>query len=274
MNRALARGGGPDSGITMARDVASMLDEIAGDVARLAAPADGVRPVLLPAYGAARGGPNLTALVALMLKRFGVAVLVHGRPDGPAPGRAGVTAAEVLRELGASPAATLADAQAQLARESLAFVPVDLVAPRLARRLRANGEDGPVADEAFPVAQLLDPFGGAGFRVVCAAGPDAARAMRDFLAATRADALLVENAAGDPYPDATHPRLEAFVAGIGSAILDDTGGDATAVPPAADLAATVAWTRAALEGSVPVPDAVVAEIGACLDGARRPAVRR
>jgi hypothetical protein len=108
----------------MARDVASMLEEVAADMARLVAPPDRPRPVVLPAYGAMRAGPNLTALVALMLKRFGVAVLIHGRTDGAAGGAPGVTTAEVLRELSIAPAATLAEAQAQLARESFAFVPV------------------------------------------------------------------------------------------------------------------------------------------------------
>jgi anthranilate phosphoribosyltransferase len=254
----------------MARGMASMPGGLTGDLARLAPPADRMRPVLLPAYGVARGEPNLTALVALMLKRFGASVLVHGRTDGAADAR-GATTAQVLEALSVPLATTIAEAQTQFGRESFAFVPVDVLAPRLARRLREERDADRVAFEA---AQLLDPFGGAGFRVVCAPGPRARDALCEQLAASRADALLVENASGEPFPDTGRPRLEAFADGVASVVWDDArASGATGLPPA-DVPATAAWIRAALEGSVPVPDAVVAEIGACLDGARRLGARR
>ena len=69
-------------------------------LARLAAPAGNLRPVVLPSYNGARRMPNLTALLALLLKRYGIPVLLHGMVgDDVAFGR--VTTAAILWELGA-----------------------------------------------------------------------------------------------------------------------------------------------------------------------------
>ena len=61
------------------------VDELTGfmtaidrQLARLASPPGALRPVLLPCYNGARRLPNLTPLVALLPKRYGVPVLLHG----------------------------------------------------------------------------------------------------------------------------------------------------------------------------------------------------
>jgi len=41
-------------------------------------PAGRARPVVIPSYNGARRGANLTPLLALLLRRHGVPVLVHG----------------------------------------------------------------------------------------------------------------------------------------------------------------------------------------------------
>jgi len=126
-------------------------DALAPHVARLHAPVDAPRPVVLPTYNGARKAANLTALVALMLRQFGVPVLLHGLgEDGDADADADddtnagetpadadaaashsgatladaafgrVTTLAVLRELGYAPATSVAHAQSQLARERIA----------------------------------------------------------------------------------------------------------------------------------------------------------
>lgn len=69
------------------------------------------RPVLMPAYGAARSHPNLAPLLALSLQRLGIPVLAHGALSG----EGGVSSAYLFRELGVMPVASLAQAQQVLA---------------------------------------------------------------------------------------------------------------------------------------------------------------
>jgi anthranilate phosphoribosyltransferase len=244
------------------------LDAHAG---RLAPPPDRPRPVVLPAYGATRRQRNLTALVALLLKRYGVAVLVHGMPadERSAASTVGgpVTTAEVLRELDVLPAASLADAQARLRREGIAFAPTEVLAPGLARLVRA---DAPAQGEGIAVwlARLVDPFAGDGYRVICAARPDVTAALRGYLAATRADALLVGNTEGEPFAESAGTRIEPFVAGVASAEADERPDDSAALPPL-PAAATAAWIEEVQAGALPVPAPVLAQLGACLAGVRR-----
>lgn len=59
----------------------------------LSAPKAALRPVVLPTHAGTQAQPNLLALLALALPRFGVPVLIHGALHGD--GR--VTTAHILR---------------------------------------------------------------------------------------------------------------------------------------------------------------------------------
>ena len=65
----------------------------------LQCPPGRLRPVVIPSYNGARKGVNLTPLLALLLKRYGIPVLVHGLIEGY--GR--VTSAQIFREFGLMP---------------------------------------------------------------------------------------------------------------------------------------------------------------------------
>ena len=41
------------------------------------------RPIVIPTYNGARKGANLTALLALLLQRFGIPVVIHGITESP-----------------------------------------------------------------------------------------------------------------------------------------------------------------------------------------------
>ena len=151
--------------------------------ARLEDPSEGPRPVLLPTYHGTWRHANLTALVALLLQRYEIPVLVHGlgRVDvgsgrrrsrrrcgaGDASQRPVMTA-DVLWELGVEPATSLADAQARLRYDNIAYVPSALLAPGLARLFTPPTRDS-LPTVAHSVALLIDPFGGDGYRVIGAA---------------------------------------------------------------------------------------------------------
>src|SRR4030066_153611 len=78
------------------------------------------------------------ALLALLLKSFGIPVLVHGVLEGGG----GTAAAYVLRELGVMPCGTTAQVNAKLLEEGIAFAPVALLSPGLAALLALRARLG------------------------------------------------------------------------------------------------------------------------------------
>jgi anthranilate phosphoribosyltransferase len=252
------------------------VDELTGfmtaidrQLARLAPPPGALRPVLLPCYNGARRLPNLTSLVALLLKRYGVPVLLHGMiEDGAGFGR--VTTAAILWELGIEPATSIADAEARVARDGIAYVPTALLSPPLATLLALRQRMG-VRSVAHTLAKLLDPFDGAGFRVVAVTHPDYIARMHDFLVATGANALLMRGTEGEPFANPRRqPRIEAFEDGTPSVLFEaETVASPADLPAMIDASTTAAWISAAVAGEVAIPQPIVNQLACCLQGARR-----
>ncbi len=240
-------------------------------VACLDAPANRPRPVVLPTYSGARRLPNLTALLALLLRRFGVPVLLHGTADtGGDVGR--VSTAAVLWELGIEPAASVAEAQQQLASEGIAYAPIELLAPGLAALLALRPRMG-LRSSAHTLAKLIDPFGGAGFRVVSVSYPDYLARMREFLAATCGDALLLRGTEGEPFANPRRqPRLNWFDGGVATVLFDAEVGALATLPPlpgAIDAPTTAAWIAAALAGEQPIPQPILNQLACCMHATRQ-----
>lgn len=251
-------------------ELAGFMASIERGLARLEPPVDGLRPVVLASYNGARKLPNLTALLALLLKRYGIPVLVHGMiDDGDTFGR--VTTAAILWELGVEPAASLADAEQRLARDGIAYVPTAVLSPALASLLALRQRMG-VRSLMHTLAKLVDPFGGAGFRVVAVTHPDYVARMQEFLAASHANALLMRGTEGEPFANPRRqPRLEMFEGGVASVLFDAESAAADpppALPAAIDAATTAAWIAAALAGEVAIPQPIVNQLACCLYGAR------
>ena len=273
-------------------------------IGRLEAAVDRPRPVVLPSYDGTCRQPNLTALLALLLKRYGVPVLVHGPsaelgsdstfcgkvesdrnsdpnsesdPNSdsrnfPFPVR--VTTGEVLWELGIEPASSLADAQARLLHDNIAYLPTGVLAPGLPQLLACRPLPG-VPSSAHSLAKLIDPFGGDGYRVVSVAHPNHLARIREFLAVTRANALLLHGTEGEPFANpCRQPLLEHFAAGAGTVCNEadpEMPTDMPQLPATRDAATTAAWIAQALSGEQPLPPPIVAQLGCCLIGARRQA---
>jgi anthranilate phosphoribosyltransferase len=119
------------------------------------------RPVSIPTYNGARKQPNLVPLLALLLAREGVPVLVHGVTEDP--GR--VTSAEIFTHLGIAHAQSLAEIEDGLAEHRLAFAPIDVLAPKLARLLALRRRMG-VRNSTHTLVKILQPFAPAGLRLV------------------------------------------------------------------------------------------------------------
>ena len=255
------------------------LDELLGFMsavddatARLASPHEALRPVVLPSYNGARRIPNLTALLALLLRRYQIPVLVHGMVDDDEHfGR--ITTAAVLWELGIEPAASIADAQVRLRREGIAYAPTPLLAPGLASLLALRRRLG-VRSTAHTLAKLIDPFGG-GFRVVPVTHPDYVARMHDYLAHSHANALLMRGTEGEPFASPRRqPRLELFEDGVADVVFEVEGVAPPALPATTDAPTTAAWITSVLAGEVPIPEPIVNQLACCLRGAKPPRASR
>jgi anthranilate phosphoribosyltransferase len=240
-------------------------------VARLEASLDRPRPVVLPAYGGTRRVPNLTALLALLLRRYGVPVLLHG--PGDTNGQFGrVTTAAVLWELGIEPVTSIDEARRRLAHDTIAYVPTSLLAPGLGELVALRRRMGP-REDLHSIVNLIEPFGGGGFRVIGVSREDDLQRIREFLAATRADALLLRGTEGEPFANPRRqPRLECFVEGTPTVFFEaeaDAPRALPALPRAPDAATAAAWIAAALAGEQPVPPPIVNQLACCLLATRR-----
>ena len=262
---------------------------------RLEAPHEGPRPILLPSYHGTRRQANLTALVALLLQRYEIPVLVHGlereaRSNTASQGRAeevvsdadfaapdgssgvNVTTADVLRELGIEPATSLADAQARLRHDKVAYAPVALLAPGFGRLLARSTRDS-LSTFAHSLALLIDPFAGDGYRVIGAPSAADLAAVREFLLASRTDALLFLGTEGEPYADPRRQtRLEHVAAGAVTLCADAESEGIErepSLPAASDAPAIAGWIANVLAGALPVPPPLIMQLGCCLAGARR-----
>jgi len=230
---------------------------------RVQAPSAVLRPVVIASYGGAREQPNLLALLAMMLARFGVPVLIHGALHGA--GR--IATAYVLRELGVMPSPNLHHARKALAGDRLAFVPLAVLCPGLAAMLALRERLG-MGSSADVMVRLLDPVEPGGLRLAGARSAGELARMREFLAAAAADALLLPATEGEAFADPKRrPQIERFQSGGRSVLFEAEAGPLRSLsnlPPATDAAATAAWIRRALAGEAPVPLPLVNQLACCL----------
>lgn len=230
---------------------------------KLTPPVSGPRPVVIPTYNGARLQANLTPLIALWLKQFGVPVLLHGELEG----HGGVATVHVMRELDIFPCATLAQAETRLANERIAFVPTSALSPGLASLLSARSRLG-VRNSAHTLAKLIDPFDGAGLRLISASHPDYLQLISDFLITTGFDALLLHGTEGEPYANPKRrPALRYFQGGESRVLFEAETGpikSMSLVPDTCDAVTTARWIKKVLAREISAPLPLVNQLACCL----------
>jgi anthranilate phosphoribosyltransferase len=225
-----------------------------------------VRPVVLSSPAGSAETPNLLPLLALALQRLKLRVVVHGVLSSA--GR--VVAAQVFRELGVLPCVTLQQAQKEIERAGIAFVPTAVLTPGLADLLALRSRIG-FGGFAERLARFADPFGGEGLIVVAAADDQERRLLRALLRERAGAYLLLEASHGDAFADPRRrPALELISDGKGELLFEAEAATLRGTlnaPHASDARSTAEWTQSVLRGESPMPLPLVNQIACCLYGA-------
>jgi anthranilate phosphoribosyltransferase len=247
-------------------EIAGFMDAAEGSFAPLPVPPGPYAPVLIPSYNGARKLANLTPLLALLLAREGVPVLIHGvRQD---PGR--VTTAEILAEMGIGPVGSTADMLDAFAQRKPCFMPIEMLAPRLASQLALRRILG-VRNSTHTLVKILQPFEGPALRLVSYTHPEYLTMLSEYFRtaapAGRGDAFLMRGTEGETVANANRAQqIDWFHAGEQTLLAErDAPADALApAPEGRDAPATADWILRALRGEQPVPAPIMAQVGHCL----------
>jgi anthranilate phosphoribosyltransferase len=234
------------------------------DAARLA--------VAIPSYNGARKQPNLVPLLALLLAREGIPTLVHGVTTDP--GR--VTSAEIFGALGIAPATSHAAIEGELATRRVAFVSIDVLAPKLARLLALRRIMG-VRNSTHTLVKLLQPFAPAGLRLVNYTHPE----YRESLAAlflghpeaAAGGALLARGTEGEAVADTRRQvQIDWLHDGIADTLVEPERSSPevqpVALPESRDAATTAEWIDSVLAGKIPVPPTLARQVNTIVQIAR------
>jgi anthranilate phosphoribosyltransferase len=247
-------------------EIAGFLDAAEASFGLLPAPHGEYAPVLIPSYNGARKMANLTPLLAMLLAREGVPVLVHGVTRDP--GR--VTSAEILEAMGMPTAASAADMQAAHALGHPSFMPIEVLAPKMARLLALRRMLG-VRNSTHTLVKILQPFQGPALRLVSYTHPEYLAMLAEYFTqaapARRGDAFLMRGTEGETVANANRAQqIDWFHGGERTQLVqrDAPTDDLAAAPAERDAATTAAWIARALRGEEPVPASIAAQVAQCL----------
>lgn len=222
-----------------------------------------LRPIVIPSYNGARKGVNLTPLLAVLLCRFSIPVVVHGLIEGY--GR--VTTAQIFREFGLMPAASLAQAQQVLDESGLVYVPLSVISPGLNKQLALRSRLG-LRNSAHSLVKMLDPFKGDGLLLAAATHPDYLGLMREVIASLGMHALLLRATEGEPFANPKRrPRIEHLHDGAADILFEsehDSLKTLPHLPESLDAKTTADWMRGVLAGDYALPPPIANQLACCL----------
>lgn len=252
------------------------VDELAGFLdathSTLALPStvaiDAKRPlVVIPSYNGARSRPNLVPLLALALRDAGLQVLVHGIQDDTRR----TTSAQVFAALGEMPSRSLDAAIERLCATGLAFIGIGTLAPSLARLLELRWKMG-VRSSAHTVVKMLDPIPSTALRLLSVTHPEYLTAMHAYYDAHPSSVLLMRGTEGEAVVRTSRPQaIEWLHDGRAQTVLaaDDRESNTgeSMLPGASDTDATARWIERVIAGSLPMPEAIAAQVAAIVRSA-------
>lgn len=248
-------------------EIAGFLDAAEASFPQLTAPPGIYAPVVIPSYNGSRQMANLTPLLALLLAREGVPVLIHGVTVDP--GR--VTTAEIFQVLGFSFSHTVARAEADFARRQPSFMPIEALAPRMARLLALRRILG-VRSSTHTLVKIMQPFSGAALRLVSYTHPEYLEMLGTYFTTAaptvRGDAFLMRGTEGETVANAKRAQqIDWFHDGERTILVEKQApvDELPPLPDGRDATTTAAWIQAALRGEQPIPAPIVDQVERCLE---------
>ncbi|PUE57658.1 DNA-binding protein YbiB [Limnohabitans sp. Rim8] len=216
--------------------------------------------VVLPSYNGARKLPVLTALLAHLLAREGLAVVMHGT----ATESSRITSQEVLSAMGV----TALDQACAVQAGEVVFAPTEVLCPGLKRLLDVRRVVG-LRNPAHSLVKLMNPTTEANALLVSSyTHPEYAISMAATFELTGARALLLRGTEGEVVADARRtPQMAAFVRGTRTPLVEAQAGSLIKLPELPtdiDAASTARYTQAVLNGELPVPAPLAAQVQAVL----------
>jgi len=208
-----------------------------------------------------RGHPHLTPLLALLLKSFGIPVLIHGVLEGGG----GTAAAYVLRELGVMPCAHVAQVNAALHEDGVAFAPVALLSPGLAALLALRARLG-IDSWGTRLVALADVLGERSVRMTPVASSAEMASMRAVLEALGGHAILLQGCEGEAFADPLQrPDMVLVQDGQGQLVFEAQSiASEPANLPAPDARTTGAWIEQVMREHLPLPLPIRNQLAVCL----------
>ena len=252
-------------------EIAGFLDAAEASFDALDAPPGPYAPVVIPSYNGSRQMPNLTPLLALLLAREGVPVLMHGVINDP--GR--VTSAQILQAMGHTLAADRQHASSQFAAGQAAFLPIEALAPRMARLLAMRRILG-VRNSTHTLVKLLQPFRQAALRLTSYTHPEYLAMLSTYFGNAappeRGDVFLMRGTEGETVAHAKRAQqIEWIHQGQISTLVEKQApvDELPPLPAAADAASTASWIQGVLQGQQAVPAAITEQVAHCMRVARQ-----
>ena len=220
--------------------------------------------VVLPSYNGARKLPLLTPLLAHLLVREGLAVVMHGT----ATENTRITSQQVLSAMGVQ---TLTQTRAVQAGE-LVFAPTEILCPGLKRLLDVRRVVG-LRNPAHSLVKLMNPTTATDALLVSSyTHPEYALSMAATFELTGARALLLRGTEGEVVADARRtPKMDAFVRGMRTPLEAVQTGSLVKLPELPtdiDADSTARYTHAVLQGALPLPAPLAAQVQAVLKALR------
>ena len=251
-------------------EIAGFLDAAEQSFEKLPSPPGDYAPVVIPSYNGSRQMPNLTPLLAMLLAQRGVPVLIHGVTTDP--GR--VTTAQILHELGFAFATSIDEAMKAFARREPVFMPIEALAPRLARLLALRRILG-VRNSTHTLVKIMQPFSGPALRLASYTHPEYLEMLSAYFSAAapveRGDAFLMRGTEGETVANAKRAQQISWFHDHQCTVLvqkQEAVDELPPLPPQRDASATAEWIKSALRGAQPVPVPIAEQVEHCLHVAR------
>ena len=218
--------------------------------------------VVLPSYNGARKLPVLTPLLALLLAREGVAVVVHGAATEDKR----VSSQAVFAHLGVNALDHVSPAVAG----QVQFIPTSVLNAGLDRLLAVRRVMG-LRNPGHSLVKLMnpcDPASGPALVISSYTHPEYAVSMAATLELMHTRALLLRGTEGEAVADARRqPQIDAFLNGQRIPLVAAQTGSLVRLPewPAnIDAVSTAAYIQQVLEGTLPTPAPISAQVQAVL----------